>query len=65
MTDEDLTILRPNDTALSGHYNKATRQLNVKSGVADELKQQRALAHVQLPSYLYRERKYSSTAKCQ
>ncbi len=65
MTDEDLTILRPNDTALIGHYDKTTRQLNLKSGAADELKQQKALAHVQLPSYLYRERKYSSSAKCQ
>lgn len=65
MTDEDLTILRPNDTALIGHYDKITRQLNLKSGAADELKQQKALAHVQLPSYLYRERKYSSSVKCQ
>lgn len=65
MTDEDLTILRPNDTALIGHYDKITRQLNLKSGAADELKQQKALAHVQLPSYLYRERKYSSSLKCQ
>jgi len=64
MTDEDLTILRPNDTALIGHYDKTTRQLNLRSGAADELKQQKALAHVQLPSYLYRERKYSSSAKC-
>lgn len=65
MTDEDLTILRPNDTALIGHYDKITRQLNLKSGAVDELKQQKALAHVQLPSYLYRERKYSSSVKCQ
>lgn len=65
MADEDLTILRPNDTALIGHYDKITRQLNLKSGAVDELKQQKALAHVQLPSYLYRERKYSSSVKCQ
>ena len=65
MTEEDLTILRPNDSALSAHYSKITRQLNLTTGAADELKQKRALAHVQLPSYLYRERKYSSTAKCQ
>lgn len=63
MTEEYLTILRPNDTALSGYYDKTTRQLNLSSTV-DESKQQKALAHVQLPSYLYRERKYSNSAKC-
>lgn len=64
MTEQELTILRPNDTALSAQYSKTTRQLNLKEGVAPEAQQQKALAHVQLPSYLYRERKYSSAAKC-
>jgi len=65
MTEQELTILRPNDSGLSAQYNKTTRQLSLKDGVAPEAQQQKALAHVQLPSYLYRERKYSSAAKCQ
>lgn len=65
MTAEDLTILRPNDSALNARYDRVTRQLELNTEVVDKLKQQRALAHVQLPSYLYRERKYSNTAQCQ
>lgn len=62
MTEQGLTILRPNAAALSADFNKTTRQFNLKNGVAPEAQQQKALAHVQLPSYLYRERKYSSAA---
>jgi len=65
MTEDELTILRPSDTALSATYSKTARQLSLKEGTATAARQQQALAHVQLPSYLYRERKYNSAAKCQ
>lgn len=64
MTEKELTILRPNDTALGAQYNKTTRQLTMQQGAVSDRLQQKALAHVQLPSYLYRERKYSSEATC-
>jgi len=65
MTEQELTILRPNDTPVGADYDRINRILTLKQGDVAEASRQKALAHVQLPSFLYRERKYSNKAKCQ
>ncbi|MET0983471.1 MAG: LTA synthase family protein [Telluria sp.] len=52
------TILRPGQRPLPGHYDAASGQLVLGSGAADKASVDRALAHVMLPSLLYREQRY-------
>lgn len=63
MEPEKITILKPDQTAVIAHYNESSRTLNV-SGTASEADAKKALAHVQLPSYLYRERRYLDLSNC-
>ncbi len=63
MEPEKITILKPDQTAVIAHYDENNKILNV-SGTASALDTQRALAHVQLPSYLYRERRYPNAPNC-
>ncbi len=57
MQGEKVTVLRPHNTALEGQYSLSTRQLKIvgSASIEDEHK---ALAHVLLPSWLYREQRY-------
>ena len=57
MQGENVTVLRPHNTALEGHYSLSTRQLKIigSASIEDE---HEALAHVLLPSWLYREQRY-------
>jgi phosphoglycerol transferase MdoB-like AlkP superfamily enzyme len=52
------TILRPGQSALSGSYNAGTGQLVLATTPPDPVLVKRAMAHVMLPSLLYRERRY-------
>ncbi|MTI63443.1 MAG: LTA synthase family protein [Methylophaga sp.] len=54
---EKVTVLRPQKEALAGHYSPEVRQLEI-TGPADDEDAHEALAHVLLPSWLYREQRY-------
>lgn len=62
---KQLTILKPDGTAAHGSYEQATKTLTLASSEVSANEQQRALAQVALPSYLYRESKYKADAQCQ
>jgi len=64
MTPEQLTILKPNAEAVSAEYQQQTKTLTLSPQPVDSAAQQKALAQVQLPSFLYREQKYRSDSKC-
>lgn len=55
---EQVTVLKPNQQAHSGRYDFASHDLKLNEQPASTAAYQRALAQVQLPSYLYREQKY-------
>lgn len=57
MQGRDVTILRPDQPALSGVYDRVAKQLQLQGEAGPEA-QRRALAHVLLPSWLYREQRY-------
>lgn len=52
------TILRPNQAPLLGQYDAATGQLTVGAIGPTAAQVDRAMAHVMLPSLLYREQRY-------
>lgn len=52
------TILRPGGAPLLGHYDAATGTLDTAGGPPDATQRARAMAHVMLPSLLYREQRY-------
>lgn len=57
MQGEKVTVLRPQNTALEGHYSPVSRHLNIIGPAAAD-DEHEALAHVLLPSWLYREQRY-------
>jgi len=57
MQGEKVTILRPQNSSLEGHYSPKSRQLEIV-GPASTSDERKALAHVLLPSWLYREQRY-------
>lgn len=64
MEPEKITILKPDETAVIAAYDEATKNLTlVRPAIPEE--QRKALAQVQLPSYLYRKRKYGQGAYCE
>lgn len=56
--DNNVTILRANQPALAAHYDFSNGQLKVSEQPARAEQTQKALAHVLLPSILYREQRY-------
>ncbi|WP_288378246.1 LTA synthase family protein [uncultured Massilia sp.] len=52
------TILRPGAAPLLGRYDAATGVLDPHAGTPSRAQAERALAHVLLPSLLYREQRY-------
>lgn len=52
------TILRPGQTPLNANYDAATGALDLKAGLPDDARVSKAMAHVMLPSLLYREQRY-------
>lgn len=52
------TILRPGQKPLLGRYDAATGMLDPYAGVPSQAQVEQAMAHVMLPSLLYREQRY-------
>jgi phosphoglycerol transferase MdoB-like AlkP superfamily enzyme len=53
-----VTLLRPNQTPLLGHYDAAKGELILSKEKPDAADVEKAMAHVMLPSLLYREQRY-------
>lgn len=64
MQPDSLTILKPNEETVMAHYDEPTKRLELLDRQASAVQYKKALAQVQLPSYLYRERKNSSQVAC-
>lgn len=64
MQDHGLTILKPDGSAVGAQFDSKTKVLTTDSLAVTETAYQQALAEVQLPSYLYREKKYRSEHRC-
>ncbi len=60
----ELVILKPNGETVAGLYQPQQKQLNLSAQAVSLADKNTALALVQLPSYLYREQKNSSSAHC-
>jgi len=58
MEQQQLTILRPQQSAVSGVYDPVTKQLTLSDKAPSAAQTKRALAQVLLPSYLYRQQQY-------
>lgn len=52
------TILRPNQAPLLGRYDAASGQLSMDAAAPSRAQVEQAMAHVILPSLLYREQRY-------
>jgi len=52
------TILRPGQTAVTGNYNAASGVMDVSAIAPAQAQVDKAMAHVILPSLLYREQRY-------
>ena len=55
---EEATILRPGQAALLGQYDHLSGELKLGAAAPSAAKVERAMAHVILPSLLYREQRY-------
>ena len=62
--DNRATILKPNAPAQAATFDKATGKTTSLDTTVDPIDARRALAHAQLPSYLYREMLYRDTLTC-
>ncbi|WP_273029215.1 LTA synthase family protein [Massilia timonae] len=59
LEDGSATILRPRQQPLLGNYDAQSGKLDLQAGAPDKTQVAKAMAHVVLPSLLYRERKYT------
>ncbi|MBU2280188.1 MAG: LTA synthase family protein, partial [Gammaproteobacteria bacterium] len=64
MQPDSITILKPNEGSVLANYQVANKKLLLSTTPATKTQLQKALAQVQLPSYLYRERKNPSHYSC-
>ncbi len=58
LEDGSATILRPEHAPLAGHYDAVTGRLTLETAPPAQALVDRAMAHVTLPSLLYREQRY-------
>lgn len=58
LEDKQMTVLRPGQPPLKGVYNFATTKISYSETAPDKEAIDKALAHILLPSMLYRERGY-------
>lgn len=61
---QELVILKPDGETVAGFYQIQQQKLDLSAKAVSQADKNRALALVQLPSYLYREQKNSSEARC-
>ena len=64
MQPDGLTILKPDGAVQRGSYDQKRHVLKLDGRPASRVEHEKALAEVQLPSYLYREGKYRSEHRC-
>ena len=57
-TEHKLTILKPDETTVAAVYNPQTKHVKLLETPVEKIDQQKALAHVLLPSILYRKQQY-------
>lgn len=62
MQGNAVTVLRPDQPALTGHYDPVLKQLSLDDKASPELRNL-SLAHALLPSWLYRSQKYTLPVK--
>ena len=63
MEPDKIIILKPDQTAVTADYNETEKKLTLADS-ASARDAKRALANVQLPSYLYREKRYPGASEC-
>ncbi|MGY5795736.1 LTA synthase family protein [Rheinheimera faecalis] len=61
---QELVILKPDGKSVAGFYQPQQQKLDLSAQAVSLADKNQALALVQLPSYLYREQKNSSSALC-
>jgi phosphoglycerol transferase MdoB-like AlkP superfamily enzyme len=61
---QELVILKPDGNSIKGEYQPKEQKLHLSDQALSVAEKNKALALVQLPSYLYREQKNSSSASC-
>ena len=61
---QELVILKPDGNSIKGQYQPKEQKLHLSDQALSVAEKNKALALVQLPSYLYREQKNSSSASC-
>ncbi|WP_127022276.1 LTA synthase family protein [Rheinheimera mangrovi] len=61
---QELVILKPDGNGIKGQYQPKEQKLHLSDHALSVAEKNKALALVQLPSYLYREQKNSSSAPC-
>jgi len=61
MEGQSMVVLRPNKAATFGHYNRQAKKVEIVASPLDgPATEKRALAHVMLPAWLYREERYKT-----
>lgn len=58
LAGSSVTVLRPGHPPLPGRYDAANGAFTTRAGAASQAEVDRAMAHVMLPSLLYREQRY-------
>jgi phosphoglycerol transferase MdoB-like AlkP superfamily enzyme len=61
MEGQAMVVLRPDKAATFGHYNRQSKKVEIVASPLDgTATEKRALAHVMLPAWLYREERYKT-----
>ena len=63
MEENKLTILKPDATAVAAEYNRTEKKVHLLQTPVTKADKQKAIAHVLLPSILYREQSYQTSKK--
>ena len=59
MEGENMVVLRPDKKATSGHFDRKNKRVEKTEAPSDaQTLEKRAIAHVSLPAWLYREQRY-------
>jgi phosphoglycerol transferase MdoB-like AlkP superfamily enzyme len=61
MEENKLTILKPDATAVAAEYNRTEKKVHLLETPVTKADKQKAIAHVLLPSILYREQSYQTS----
>ncbi len=64
LEQDKVVVLKPNQQAVKGRYDASNKRLELVSDAVTVDEKNRALAEVQLASYLYREQKYQDKLSC-